>query len=144
MSHVCTYRQTVQQQHGSIFFSRSTDFAGQRGRGDLACSTLCCCSACLYYSPPPFLSFFLSSSPPLPLSTLIEIIIYLLSFSSLVYISHLAVSFRLCPPLSPPFSRCHNLVRGLSAFCSHIPEKFILEVYLFCYPTTTHTTRLLW
>lgn len=42
------------------FFSRSTEFAGQRGRGDLACSTLCSAAlpACIT-APPPLLSFFL-------------------------------------------------------------------------------------
>lgn len=144
------YIQTVQQNNMAIVFLE-TDFAGQRGRGDLALlyALLLCLPACITASLPFFLSSSLLRCPPL--STLIEITVYVLSFSSQPRI-HLTsrCQFLDCASTAPLFSRCHNLVRGPFSLCSHIPGKFQGKKKYFWRlfatyptPTPTHTTRLL-
>lgn len=144
----------IQQQHDNIFLS---GFAGQRGRRS-GSSTLC--SGALLVCITAFL--FPSSSPPLPLSTLIEITVYIAfpaSYTSrcqflLVHSRH---SLLYLPSVCSPFStlvssRCHHLVRGPSTFfCSHIPGKFLGRRNHYrrcpCYPTPAsaqHVSASFW
>lgn len=144
----CTYRQ-YNKTTWQYFFSRRTSLASVAAA--IWLYFMLCCSACLPVLQPSSLSFFLplSSAAP-PLSTLIEITVYVLSFSSQPRRIHLTsrCQFLDCASTAPLFSRCHNLVRGPFSLCSHIPGKFQGKKYFwrlfatYPTPTPTHTTRL--